>query len=332
MKLGYKASAEQFSPRQLLDFSLIAERVGFDSVFISDHYQPWRHSGGHSPFVGAWLGALGERSSRIVMGTSVLTPTFRYHPAVVAQMFGTLGAMYPGRIVLGIGTGESLNEVPPTGMAWPEQRERTLRLREALRLIRELWRNERVSFEGDFYRTANATIYDKPDQEIPIFVAAAGPLMARLAGEHSDGLICTSGKARDLYVETLLPNVADGEARAGRAAGSVERMIEMKVSFDLDARAALDNTRFWGALALSKEEKMSVEDPIEMERLADALPIEQVATRWIVSTDPQEHVDRIRAYIDMGFNHLVFHAPGADQERFLDLYSQHVMPRLRALA
>lgn len=332
MKLGYKASAEQFSPRQLLDFSLKAERVGFDSVFISDHYQPWRHTGGHSPFVGAWLGALGERSSRIVMGTSVLTPTFRYHPAVVAQMFGTLGAMYPGRVILGIGTGESLNEVPPTGMAWPEQRERTLRLREALKLIRELWRSERVSFEGDFYRTVNATIYDKPDQEIPIFVAAAGPLMARLAGEHSDGLICTSGKARDLYVETLLPNVADGEARAGKPAGSVERMIEMKVSFDLDARAALDNTRFWGALALSKEEKMSVEDPIEMERLADALPIEQVATRWIVSTDPQEHVDRIRAYIDMGFDHLVFHAPGTDQDRFLDLYSQHVLPRLRALA
>lgn len=331
LKFGYKASAEQFGPRELLEFAVQAERTGFDSVFVSDHYQPWRHTGGHSPFVGAWLGALGERTERIVMGTSVLTPTFRYHPAVVAQMFGTLGAMYPGRVILGVGTGESLNEVPPTAMEWPAQRERTLRLREALRLIRTLWTEERVNFEGEFYRTANATVYDRPERPLPIFVAAAGPLMAKLAGEQSEGLICTSGKARELYVDTLLPNVAAGEERAGKPIGSVERMIEMKVSFDLDAAAALDDTRFWGALALSKEEKMSVEDPVEMERLADALPIERVASRWIVSTDPDEHVERIRAYIDMGFDHLVFHAPGTDQARFLDLYGRHILPRLRAL-
>src|SRR6201989_696532 len=139
IKLGYKASAEQFAPVRLLDFSCLAEEVGFDSVFISDHFQPWKQVDGHAPFSLTWLGALGARTSRIVMGTSVLTPTFRYHPSVVAQAFGTLGSMFPGRVILGVGTGEGLNEVPSTGMVWPEMKERFARLREAISLIRKLW-------------------------------------------------------------------------------------------------------------------------------------------------------------------------------------------------
>ena len=106
LKLGYKASAEQFGPTELLQFSRLAEEVGFDSVFISDHFQPWKHHGGHAPFSLAWLGALGAVTSRITIGTSVLTPTFRYHPAVLAQAFATLGVMFPDRIVLGVGTGD----------------------------------------------------------------------------------------------------------------------------------------------------------------------------------------------------------------------------------
>src|SRR5208283_3356595 len=129
LKLGYKASAEQFAPRLLLDFSVAAEQAGFDSVFISDHFQPWKHTDGHAPSVMPWLGALGASTQRIVMGTSVLTPTFRYHPSVVAQVFGTLGVMFPGRVILGVGTGEGLNEVPSTGMKWPETKERFARLR-----------------------------------------------------------------------------------------------------------------------------------------------------------------------------------------------------------
>src|SRR5262245_19412934 len=111
LRLGYKASAEQFGPNELLNYALAAEQAGLDSAWISDHFQPWRHTGGHGPFSLAWLGALGARSSRLVIGTSVLTPTFRYYPTVVAHAFGSLGAMFPGRVVLGIGTGESLNEV-----------------------------------------------------------------------------------------------------------------------------------------------------------------------------------------------------------------------------
>jgi coenzyme F420-dependent glucose-6-phosphate dehydrogenase len=309
---------------------VLAEQQGFDSAFISDHFQPWRHNGGHAPFAFAWMGAVGAVTSRIAIGTSVLTPTFRYHPSIVAQAFGTLGALFPGRIILGIGTGESLNEVPATGMKWPEPKERLARLREAVRLIRQLWSQDRVTFEGEYYRTEKATIYDRPEQSVPIYVAGAGPLISKFAGQHGDGFICTSGKAPELYRDTLLPNLSAGLAAANRASDSIDRMIEMKVSFDTDARRALEDTRFWSALALTPEEKMSVEDPVEMERLADNLPVERAARRWIVSTDPDEHVEKIRPYIELGFNHLVFHAPGPDQDRFLKLYSQHVLPRLRA--
>jgi coenzyme F420-dependent glucose-6-phosphate dehydrogenase len=329
LKLGYKASAEQFGPNELLKFAVLAEQQGFDSVFISDHFQPWRHTGGHAPFAFAWMGALGARTSRIAIGTSVLTPSFRYHPSIVAQAFGTLSAMFPGRMILGVGTGESLNEVPATGMKWPEPRERLARLREAVKLIRLLWSEERVSFEGEFYRTENATIYDRSDAMPPIYIAGAGPMISKYAGQVADGFICTSGKAPELYRDTLLPNVAAGLQAAGRSADAIERMIEMKVSFDLDPRRALEDTRFWAALALSAEEKMSVEDPLEMERLADALPVERAAKRWIVSADPEEHVKGIRPYVELGFRHLVFHAPGPDQESFIRLYAEHVLPRLR---
>ena len=329
LKLGYKASAEQFGPRDLLEFSCLAEQVGFDSVFVSDHFQPWKHTDGHAPSALAWLGALGARTQRIVMGTSVLTPTFRYHPSVVAQVFGTLGAMFPGRVILGVGTGESLNEVPAIGIKWPETKERFARMREAVQLIRRLWREERVSFEGEYYRTENATIYDKPDKLVPIYVAAAGPAVAKYAGRGGDGFICTSGKNWKLYTETLLPNVDEGIKAASAPKPNYDRMIEMKVSFDTDRERARQDTRHWAALALTPEEKVSVEDPREMEKLSAALPVERAESRWIVSTDPEEHVEKIAPYVELGFRHLVFHAPGPDQARFLKLYGEVVLPRLR---
>jgi coenzyme F420-dependent glucose-6-phosphate dehydrogenase len=186
-----------------------------------------------------------------------------------------------------------------------------------------------VSYEGDYYRTENATIYDRPDEPVPLYIAAAGPTAARLAGRVGDGFICTSGKAPELYRDTLLPNVAEGLSKAGRSPQSLEYMIEMKVSFDTDHARAMEDTKHWAALALKPEEKTGVEDPLEMERLADALPVERAASRWIVSTDPDEHIEKIEPYLALGFTHLVFHAPGPDQARFLDIYSKQVLPKLR---
>ncbi len=328
LKLGYKASNEQFSPSELLKYGVLAEECGFDSVFVSDHLQPWRHDGGHAPFAMSWLGALGARTERITIGTSVLTPTFRYHPAIVAQAFATLGCLFPGRVVLGMGSGESMNEVP-LGIDWPDGKERFARFREAVKLIRELWSGERVSFEGEYYRTDKATIYDRPEQQVPLWLASSGPAATRFAGRQGDGWITTSGKAAELYTDTLMPAIAEGAEKAGRSIEDLDMMIEVKVSFDHDRDAAMQATQFWGALGLSAEQKSGVEDPVEMQRLADALTPEQTAKRFIVSTDPDEHVENIKTYLDLGFNHLVFHAPGPDQEKFLRLYEKEILPRLR---
>ncbi|MFW5471203.1 glucose-6-phosphate dehydrogenase (coenzyme-F420) [Knoellia sp. CPCC 206435] len=334
MRIGYKASAEQFAPGDLAAYAVLAEELGLDSVTISDHFQPWRLEGGHAPNSLAWLSWVAARTERVMLGTSVMTPTFRYNPAVVAQTFATLGCLAPGRIMLGVGTGEALNEVavgsvPESG--WPEFKERYARLREAVRLMRALWTQESVTFEGEFYRTEDARIFDRPDQPVPVYVAAGGPLVARYAGRSGDGFICTSGKGRELYADKLLPAVAEGLAKADRSPADIDRMIEIKLSWDPDPDRALENTRFWAPLSLTAEQKHSITSPAEMERAADELPIEQVAQRWIVASDPDEVVAAVREYTDLGFDHLVFHGPGHDQERFLRTFTEQVVPGLRDL-
>lgn len=325
---GYKASAEQFPPRQLLDFSVSAERYGFDSVAVSDHFQPWRHHGGHAPNSLVWLGAVGERTERVTLGTSVLTPTLRYQPSVIAQAFATLACLNPGRVWLGIGSGEAMNESPAIGTRWPKFRERSARLAEAVELIRRLWTGERVSFEGDYYRTVNATIYDRPDRPVPIYIAAGGPKAAALVGRIGDGFICTSGKGDELY-RTLLQALAEGAREAGRDPDQVKRIIEVKVSYDKDLAYAREACRPWAALALTAEEKGDTEDPIEMERLADAAA-DRAHTRFIVADDPDQVVEKTGFYVDLGFEELVFHFPGDDQERALSQFAADVLPRLRS--
>lgn len=329
LRFGYKASAEQFGPVDLLQFAVEAERRGFDSVFISDHFQPWRHTDGHAPMVLPWLGAAGAMTSRVQLGTSVLTPTFRYHPAVVAQAFATLGLMFPNRIVLGVGTGEHLNE-GALGQEWPELGERFARLREAIALIKKLWSEELVTEAGEHYSVRNATIYDRPATRIPIYVAASGPQTAKYAGRAADGFICTSGKGMELYRDSLLPALAEGEVAAGREPGSTERMIEMKVSYAHDRERALADTRIWAALALPADAKVGIDDPREMERRA-AEVADQAHRRWLVADDVNTHLEQIRPYVELGFTHLVFHAPGDDQMGFLRLYGEEILPRLREL-
>jgi coenzyme F420-dependent glucose-6-phosphate dehydrogenase len=324
LRFGYKASAEQFGPRELLDYSAHAESVGLELVAVSDHFQPWRHRGGHSPAALPWLGALGATAERATIGTSVLTPTLRYHPSVIAQAFATLGALFPG-----VGSGEAMNETPATRIEWPGAKERRLRLREAVELIRKLWTEERVTYDGEYYRTENATVYDRPDEPVPIYLAASGPLAAKLAGRVGDGLIMTSGKNPDLYRDLTAAFVEGAEA-AGKDPSRLARMIEIKVSYDRDREHAYQACRWWAALALTPEEKSGVEDPIEMERLAEDAA-DRAHTRFIVADDPQAVVEQIRPYVELGFEELVFHAPGEDQQRFLDQFAADVLPLLREL-
>lgn len=331
IQIGYKASAEQFGPRELADYAVQAEQLGFDSVTISDHFQPWRHKGGHAPNSLAWLSHVGARTERVLLGTSVLTPTFRYNPAVLAQFFATMGCLYPGRVMLGVGTGEALNEIAVGLQQWPDFKERFARLREAVRLMRALWTQDRVTFDGEYYHTVDAMIYDRPDTPIPVYVAAGGPTMAKYAGRQGDGFICTSGKGAELYRDQLVPAVKEGAELNKRDFDSIDRMIEIKLSYDPDPQLALENTRFWAPLSLTKEQKHDITDPEEMEAAADALPIEQVAKRWIVASTPEQAIEGLKFYTDLGFNHLVFHAPGSDQSRFLTTFAEQVMAGAREL-
>jgi coenzyme F420-dependent glucose-6-phosphate dehydrogenase len=328
--LGYKASSEQFGPRELLELTLEAERLGFDSVALSDHFQPFRHTGGHAPAALPWLGAAVARTRRVRIGTSVLTPTLRHHPAMIAQAFATLGCLAPGRVFLGVGTGESLNEVPPLDIDWPGFGERLGRLREAVELIRLLWSDERVSYRGRYYRTRLATVYDKPDRPVPILIAAAGQRAARYVGEAGDGFVTTSGKPLELYSESLLPALEQGARESGRDPDGLERMLEVKVSYDRDQARAVAECQFWAVLALPSEAKQGVHDPVELERLAAAEHV-RAESRFIVTGDPDEVVARIAPYVQLGFRHLVFHSPAPDQARFMGLFAAEVLPRLREL-
>ncbi|MEO5611078.1 MAG: glucose-6-phosphate dehydrogenase (coenzyme-F420), partial [Ornithinibacter sp.] len=279
----------------------------------------------------AWVAA---RTERVLLGTSVMTPTFRYNPAVIAQTFATLACLAPGRIMLGVGTGEALNEVAVgsvPGGEWPDFKERFGRLRESVRLMRELWTQDRVTFEGEWYSTQDAAIYDRPETPVPVYVAAGGPMVARYAGRVADGFICTSGKGRELYADKLVPAVDEGLDKAERAHDAIDRMIEVKVSWDPDPERALENTRFWAPLSLSPEQKHSIHSPAEMEKAADELPIDQVAKRWVVASEPEEVIEALRVYTDLGFDHLVVHGPGHDQERFLATFTEQVLPGLREL-
>jgi coenzyme F420-dependent glucose-6-phosphate dehydrogenase len=332
LKIGYKASAEQFGPRDLVEYAVLAEELGLDSVWASDHFLPWRHEGGHAPAALPWMAAVGERTKRVQIGTSVLTPTFRYNPAVLAQEFATMALLTGNRVALGVGTGEALNEIAVSGREWPEFKERFARLREAVKMMRALWTEESVSIEGEYYTFVDAMIYDRPEQPVPIYVAAGGPMVARFAGRFGDGFICTSGKGMDLYTDKLLPGVEEGAGKADRDAGAIDKMIEIKISYDRDPDAARENTRFWAPLSLTADQKNSVDSSQEMERLADELPIEQVVKRWIVASDPDEAVEQIKPYLDAGLNHLVVHGPGHDQRRFLTQFTEDVAPKLRALA
>jgi coenzyme F420-dependent glucose-6-phosphate dehydrogenase len=331
VKIGYKASAEQFGPRDLVEFSVRAEQLGLDSVHVSDHFLPWRHEGGHAPFALSWMPAVAERTERVLIGTSVLTPTFRYNPAVIAQAMATNALLSRDRVILGVGTGEALNEIAVSGREWPDFKERFARLREAVRLMRALWTEDTVDFQGDYYTLVNANIYDRPEKPVPVYVAAGGPVVAKYAGRSGDGMICTSGKGMELYTDKLLPALGEGAAAAERDAAGLDRMIEIKMSYDRDADAALQNTRFWAPLSLSPEQKHSVSSATEMERLADELPIDQVARRWIVASTPEDALAQIKPYVDAGFTHLVFHGPGHDQERYLTQFAEDVLPGLREL-
>jgi len=210
-KIGFVLSHEQFRAPELLELGAAAEQAGFDRVWTSDHFHPWMDNEGHAGQAWVTLAALGQRTSDIRFGTGVTCPTFRYRPTIVAQAFASLGLLYPGRVFLGVGTGEALNEKPASG-EWGNYQERADRLIEAVDLIRQLWTGEWVTYHGQYYQVENARLYDVPSEGVPLYIAAEGPKSMRLAGMYGDGLITDSQRA-------VKPEMRQAFEEGARAAG-----------------------------------------------------------------------------------------------------------------
>ena len=327
LQLGWKAGTEQYGPNELLDLAIAAEAAGFDSIDASDHFHPWAEKG-EASFVWSVLGAIAARTSRITLGTGVTCPILRYHPAVIAQAAATVAALAPKRFFLGVGTGEALNEYSATGL-WPSYKERREQLAEAIELMRALWTGEKVTHKGNHYETHEAKLYTLPDQPIPLYISSLAPASARFAGEYGDGLITAGGEEPDTYKE-MLRNYAAGAKQAGRNASSAPRMIELAVAYTDDEDAAIEARKeYWAGTFVPAMFTEKIYTPRMSEQNGKIVGADTIREAGCFSANPDEHVKHARKYIEMGFDHLIFHSAGPDQQAFIEGYGRDVLPRLR---
>lgn len=325
-RFGYVASHEQFPVPYLLETTRLAEQAGFDAMWASDHFHPWQDTQGHAGHAWITLAALTQCTSSLVLGTGVTCPTFRNNPAIVAQAFASLGVLAPGRIFLGLGTGEALNEVP-TGGGWGRYAERAQRLVEAVTIIRALWEGDWVSFHGDYHHIEQAHLFDKPAQPVPIYIAAGGPKTARLAGQHGDGLVTVGGIFGD-WGSKVMASFEEGARLAGKDPAAMAKLVEVFAVVG-DAETALAGARLWqfsGAI----DGLFEVADPREIRRIAEERTTpEAVAQSWIVSRDPAVHAAALVAIARQGFTHLFIHSAQEDQRRLVEIYGSEVLPSVR---
>lgn len=225
---GFYAAHEQYDPNELLNFAVKSEKFGFDTIWSSDHFHPWAHTNAESGFAWVWLASAAERTRKVSLG-SVTPPLLRYHPGIVAQAFATLNFMYPGRIFLCLATGESMNEVP-IGLRWPPYKERLARLEEAIIIVKKLWKENFVEFNGRYYCLRKANLYTKPKTYIPVYVAANGPSTAYVAGKHADGLLTSGRVFEEKFEYEILPALARGAKDAGRDPDSIKRIVHIVIS------------------------------------------------------------------------------------------------------
>jgi TAT-translocated FGD2 family F420-dependent dehydrogenase len=322
--IGFHGAAEQFSPSELVELAVAAEAAGFEGFSVSDHLHPWQENQGHAAQAWMTLAAIGQRTERMLLGTSVTCPIYRHHPGEVAHAFATLGALHPGRVFLGLGTGEALNEAPTGG--WGPYRERAERLTEAARLIRRLWREERVEHDGRYFQARGVSIYDRPQTPVPVYVAASGPNSARIAGAESDGWITDPRTARDR------PDVREaferGARDSGREPASLARVVELWLVVG-DRDEALAAAPLWQFLPVFGD-VVDVAGPENVQRIAEKRSTpERTVEGWLVSSDPTDHVRAIEELAATGVTHIFIHSPQPDQRRVIEFYGREVLPALR---
>ncbi len=316
--LGVVLSHEQFRSDQLVAQGRAAEQAGFQYVWASDHIQPWQDNEGHSMFPWLTLALVGNSTSHISFGTGVTCPIYRYHPAAVAQAFASLAILSPGRVFLGLGTGERLNEQAATN-AFGNYTERHDRLVEAIDLIRQLWSGSRISFAGRYFQTNALKLYDLPATPPPIFVAAGGPKSAKLAGQYGDGWIT---QARDVTKPELLAAFAAGAQAAGRDAANLGKRAELFAVVG-DANQAARAAALWRFTAGAVDQP----NPVEIQRAAESNPIDKVLANWTVGRDPSPHIDAVQRLLDTGTVPFL-HFPQEDPIAAIDFYRTDVLPKL----
>jgi G6PDH family F420-dependent oxidoreductase len=316
MEIGYKLSSEEQSPEELVANARRAEAHGFAFALISDHYHPWIDRQGQSPFVWSVIGALAVATSRLRVGTAVTCPSFRMHPAIVAQAAATSAAMMPGRFFLGVGAGENLNE-HITAPGWPETEVRHARLVEAIEIIRLLFEGGLKSYHGTYFTVENARLYTRPETPPPIMIAAGGPRSAEIAGRLGDGLVSTS------------PDPALLEAFRNAAGAGKPCYAELAVCWAGDEKSARRIAReVWPTAAMESSLSWELPLPSHFEAVASLVTEEAVAESVVCGPDPEAHLTAIRKFLDAGYDHVCIHQVGPDQAGFFRFYQREVLPAL----
>jgi G6PDH family F420-dependent oxidoreductase len=328
LTVGYAAMLEQFHPTEAVELSVHAEAHGFSGVMAADHYQPWVPAQGQAAFVWNVLAALGERT-RGDIGPGVTAPTFRWHPAMVAQASATLAAMYPGRHWLGIGSGEALNE-HVVGGYWPEAPERINRMFEAVEIIRKLFTaslaGKDTKHAGQYYTLESTRLWTMPDEAPPILIATAGPVTARRAGRHADGLITVGAPLEK--IAGLFERFEAGARDAGRDPATMPKVLQLHLSWAETDEQALANALTEWPNGGMKFPKADIRSPHDFEQIARLVRPEDFEGRMVISADPDVHRAAIQRYVDLGFDRVYLHNVGRNQREWIEVFGRDVLPKL----
>jgi coenzyme F420-dependent glucose-6-phosphate dehydrogenase len=324
--IGYAAMLEQFHPTEALELSAYAEAHGFTGVMAADRFQPWVPRQGEASFVWNVLGALGQ-TTRGDLGTGMTVPTFRWHPAMVAQASATLAAMYPGRHWLGIGSGEAIDE-HVTASYWPETAERINRMFEAVEVINKLFSASQAGRDtkhtGTYFRMESTRLWTMPPAAPEILVATSGPVTAKRAGRTVDGLI-VDGAPID-KIESLFARFDEGARDVGRARGV--KVLRLHLSWAPTHEEAMVNAITEWPNGGMRFPRSDIRSPFEFEQLARLVKPEDFEGRMLVSEEPDAHRAHIQRYLDLGFDRIYLHNVGRNQREWIDTFARDVLPKL----
>ena len=328
LTVGYAAMLEQFGPQEVVGYQVLAEQHGFSGCMAADHFQPWVPAQGEAAFVWNVLTAVGERT-RGDLGPGVTCPSFRFHPAMVAQAAATLAAMYPGRSWLGVGSGEALNEHVIAGY-WPEAGERSLRMFEAIEVIKKLFdaslAGKDVKHEGRFFKLESTRLWTMPEQAPPILVATAGPINARKTGRFADGIITVGAPLEK--IGGLFDRFAEGAREAGKDPDTMPKVLQLHLSWAPTDEQALANAMDQWPNGGMRFPKADIRSPLDFEQIAKLVRPEDFEGRMVISADPDVHRAAIQRYVDLGFDRVYLHNVGRNQAEWIELFGREVVPKL----